>query len=950
MKTRAAIFAAALLALAPCEAQIEIRGGGVILNGQLRLALSGVEAGGEKSDDANPAAAQMLEFADGSRLHGELAGLDGAKREIVWRGVDASAPITFPLAQVSHVDFSTKEKPAAKVHATVKLAGGDWLAADVTGLRDNQLLLRLADGTALAVDRARIESVYFSKNAAPECYDGPQNMSGWVTGGGWICREGALRATQPSTVGRMFATLPDQVEYRFEFDQGDSTTRVFAVLLHGADAAARGLGAGMVRLMINDQTLQLWSQVGDNVKQEQTDLAKILPAPPKNADGTPAKRKPTRWRIFEDRVSGRLIVFIDGRKAADWNAGKGKAGENRGSFIIQPMAWSGNSEQSLAKIRVTPWDGYVPVDDAIEGARPKKDQAVLAGGDTSEGRIESVTADKVKIGAALLAREKITLLRFAKPETVPDEDPAVARVRLVQGGEFEVAAMTLQDGKLRVRTNFGGEAVLPLAALRGLEFAHLAPVPGTLADTMVFKNGDQLGGALEAAASGQKLRWRAAPASPPVEMDTARVAGVLIAPRGAVTPVKSGVLARCRNGDLFAGDFVSLDAQRLTIESGAAGRLALPREAVQALYFANDGKLPVLDGAAEHEVWEAGIDFNRANAEQRKKKLAEGKATPGLWTYFDGMFSVKRTSANKSNAYNNGNFNLGRVIEGLPARVDFSFDVIGKKNQVFFSAYLFTEPDSAGYMMQFHQAGMFIYDTGGQQQRGRAAVQQQQIQFGDKVKADVPQHHIRVLADRTSGRMTVLVDEVVVANFGPKPGAAPRNLARGLGLLPQQNTPCTFANLRVAPWNGQVPGKAPAAAGAPPDSVLLANGDEAQGTVGTATPEAVQLESEVGVLELPVPRLVMMEFGARAPEAASGVRLRLGDGSVFTVSAYRIENDTVVCQSPVAGEMRLPLGAVRELVFAAPAPPAAEKSDAKPAGARPAGGLIIRGNGGIIID
>ena len=371
-------------------------------------------------------------------------------------------------------------------------------------------------------------------------------------------------------------------------------------------------------------------------------------------------------------------------------------------------------------------------------------------------------------------------------------------------------------------------------------------------------------------------------------------------------------------------------------------------EECQIYYFSNDGKLPVLDGASEHEVWEAGIDFNRTTAEQRKKRIAEGKALPNLWTYFDGMFSVKRTAANKSNAYNNGNFNLGRVIEGLPARVDFSFDVIGKKNQVFFSSYLFTEPDSAGYMMQFHQAGLFIYDTGGQQQRGRAAVQQQQIQFGDKVKADVPQHRIRVLADRPTGRMTVLVDEVVVATFGPKAGAPPRNLARGLGLLPQQNTLCTFANIRVAPWNGQVPGKAPAA-GAPPDSVLLANGDEAQGTVGTATPEAVQLESEVGVLDLPVPRLSMVEFGARTPEPSSGVRLRLGDRSVFTVSAYRIENDTVVCQTAVAGEIRLPLGAVRELVFAAPTPPAPEKSDAKPAGGRPAGGVIIRG-GGIILD
>ena len=939
----------------PVQVQVQ-RAVGFNVNRIANLVVLGDDAEAEDGGtEEKPAAASSsaLQFADGSRLHGTLEGLDAAKKEIVWRGDDASAPITFPLAQVSHFDFSGNPKPEGKVRATIKLAGGDWLAADVTGLHDGRLQLKLGDGTALAVDRTRIEWVYFSKTAAPEIYDGPQNISGWVSTGGWTYREGALRAAQPSSIGRMFEVLPDQAEYRFEFDQGDSTTRAFAVMLHGPNATARGLGGGMLRLMVNDQTLQLWSHRGDNVKQEQVDLAKILPAPPKMADGSPAKRKPTRWRIFEDRVSGRLVVFIDGRKVGDWNTGKGKAGENRGCFVLQPMAWGSGTEQSLAKIRVAPWDGYVPVDDALEGVRPKMDQVVLADGDMSEGRIESVTGDKVKLGAELLAREKITLLRFARPETVPDEEPAVARVRLVEGGEFDVAAVAYQDGKLRVRTNFGGVAALPVAALRGVEFAHLTPLAGPSTDVLVFKNGDRLRGVLESGGTGQKMRWRAAPAAPPVEMDVARIAGVLVAPRGELPPAKAGVLARCRNGDAFAGDFVALDKDVLTLESGPAGRLAIPRDAVTALYFASDGKLPALDGASDHEVWEAGLDFNRGGSALRLKNAGVEKAgverkTPvSLWSYFDGMFSVKRPAANRANAFNNGNFNLGRIVEGLAARVDFSFDVIGRKNQVFFAAFLFSEPDSPGYMMQFHQAGLFIYDTGGPQ-RGRAMVQQQQIQFGEKVKADAAQHRIRVLADRTTGRMTVLVDDVVVGNFGPKGGGPPRNLARGLALQPQQNAACTFANLRVAPWNGQVPGLAPAAA---TDSVLLANGDEAQGTVGSATPEALQLESEVGVLDLPMKRLAMVEFGARVPEAATGVRLRLSDRSAFTVSTYRIENATLVCQSAVAGEIRLPLGALKELVFAMPALPAAEKADEKVPQVRPVGGgLIIRGNGRVIID
>ena len=890
---------------------------GIVLNRGFAVNRTAEEETDEqKAEAANPAAAQVLEFSDGSHLHGVLEGLDGVKREIVWRGVDAAAPLIFPLAQVSRWEFSAPAKSAAKLHATVKLTDGDWLAADVTGLRDGRLHLKLADGTALAVDRARLEWVYFSKTAAPECYDGPQNMWGWVSSGGWTWREGALRAAQPTAIGRMFAVLPDQVEYRFEFDNGGGSTRVFAVLLHGADAASRGLGVGMVRLMVNDTNFQLWSQREDNVKQEQVDLAKVLPEPAKAADAAAAKHQPMRWRIFEDRVSGRMVVFIDGRKVGDWNLGKGKAGENRGSLVFQPMSWS-NAEQTLAKIRVTPWDGFVPVDDAIESVRPKTDQAVLADGDMESGRIGSVTGDKVQLGAAWLAREKIAMLRFARPATAPDEDPAVARVRLAQGGEFDVAAVAFREGRLEVRTNFGGALALPAAAVRAVEFAPLTPVAGQPLDTLVFKNGDQLRGLLESAANGQKLRWRTGPAAPPVEMDTARMAGVLIAPRGERPAAKTGVLARCRNGDLVAGDFGSLDGGRLALESGAAGRVSLARTGLRALYFSHDGKLPALDGASEHEVWEAGLDINPASAEQRKKKAAEGKAAPGLWTYFDGMFAVKRTAANKAGVYSNGNFNLGRIIEGLPARAEFSFDAIGKKNQVFFTAYLFWEPENQGYLMQFHQAGLFIYDTGAQQ-RGGGRVPQQQIQFGEKVKAEAAQHRIRVLADRPAGRVVILVDDVVVGNFGPKLGAAPRNLGRGLGLVPQQNVACTFANLWIAPWNGVVPGAAPAA-DATPDSVLLANGDEARGTVGGATPEVVQLESEVGALELPVPRLTAVEFGARAAEAASGVRLRLSDRSVLTVSAYRIENETVICQSAVAGEIRLPLSAVQELVFA-PAP------------------------------
>ena len=88
MKTRAALSATLLLALVPCGAQvkIQVQGGKVILNGgQVINAGEGMIIGGsltsgsdEENEDGGGAVleasktAQVLEFADGSRLHGTL--------------------------------------------------------------------------------------------------------------------------------------------------------------------------------------------------------------------------------------------------------------------------------------------------------------------------------------------------------------------------------------------------------------------------------------------------------------------------------------------------------------------------------------------------------------------------------------------------------------------------------------------------------------------------------------------------------------------------------------------------------------------------------------------------------------------------------------------------------------------------------------------------------------
>ena len=64
----------------------------------------------------------------------------------------------------------------------------------------------------------------------------------------------------------------------------------------------------------------------------------------------------------------------------------------------------------------------------------------------------------------------------------------------------------------------------------------------------------------------------------------------------------------------------------------------------------------------------------------------------------------------------------------------------------------------------------------------------------------------------------------------------------------------------------------------------------------------------------------MIDFGGEFIAGQTGTRLRLRGFGALSVSSYRIENGTVTCQSEIAGELKLPLAAVQEVVFAAPGP------------------------------
>ena len=927
----ATVFLAAVLAsgLPPAKGQIVINGGAIVLG-------DGFSDGQGSKVEPDPAGPHLIEFFDGRQLHGSIESLDLAHHELTWRRKDTETPLVLSTIDISRVCFdlasqqesnpvmmqfglqpSTPADPQGNHgRATVKFAGGDWLTAEVANILDNKIRLELADHSPLIVDRSQVEWIYFPKGSAPECYEGPTSMAGWVSGGGWTYRDGALRASTPTQIGRNLGSLPDQVEYQFVIDQGNLLS-AFTVNLHGRfGAGIRNGSPGMIQCMIRANTLNVYGNGGANFRSHQVDLTKSAGTA---LDGRikPGKNNPVLFQVFEDFTGGRLLIYINGHKAGQWEVEKGEPGRNGGGFSFQPTVWNSASEQALSKIRVVPWDGRLPDDAAGEGGAAP-DHILLADGTTQDGKFVDLASGTIRLrteGNTLeTPRDQVRMLRFQHHDPSTEAAPTVANLRLAEGGEFDAASVTWQDGKLNVQTRFGTQVNLPIGAVAELRLTQTPPALSVAEDVLVFKNGDRVKGHLQSAAENEKLRWRVGESDKPVEFALAHVLGVRR--DGESAHKRVDCVVRFRNDDWLAGQFVTLDKKDLVLDTADAGQVTVPRAQVRALYFSRDGALPISDGASDDREWLKGLDQPTVAGMGRSARAAAAQAN--LWRCFDGTFSlVPLGSMEGQGASRMGGAHIGRRMDNLPSLVEISFDVTGTRDQILFAAQLFSDPTSPGYFMQFHSQGMYIYDLN-PVQRGRGIIPQQ-MQFEGKLKADVRQRHIDLFANRDTGMLAVFVDGVLITRFGGKPGAKPRPLGHSLMLTPQIGMPCAFSNLWFGPWNGRLPGE-PLGTEATPNTAMLNNGDEAQGNVELATPSTLKLASDVGPLDLPLDRITMIDFGGAPPARTAGSRLRLADAGVLTVHGYRVEKDTVSCQSEVAGNLNLPLGSVREIVFSTGAP------------------------------
>ena len=714
--------------------------------------------------------------------------------------------------------------------------------------------------------------------------------------------------------------------------------------------------------------------------------------------------KETRYRILQDKVTGKLIIFVNGKKVADWETQGLKEPAQGGSLSWQPTYWSSNMPWTLSKVRVRPWDGNIEPDAKTDDAGAD----LLTNGRSARqsGSLDAIGADSVKFSGKEIPATGPMFIRLGRAAAGDPPAGAVARVWLAQRGEFDVSALGFRDGQLKVRTSFGGDIALPLTAVRAIEFPHrLAAMDKALADggdTLIFRNGDELRGTLLSASHDQKVQWKPVKSERHADFAVNRIAGILLASRTKPAAKAPTAAVRFRNGDWLPGDLTLLDTTQILLKSPLADSLRIDRADVRALYFGRDSEVPVWDGASDRQAWMKATNTDGSGGRQRKDETA--KRSP--WRYLDGAFSIPKNISR--GGYGNGP-NVGRTFDTLPDKVEVSFDLSTPKGPAGYSIQLFNDENRQGLMIQGGWDSAYIYDMSPRRQAGAFLNQPQQIDFGESIGSEGNRRSFRFLADRRTGRLVMIVNGTPVGQFGQRPGKESAKPGKAIAIVPQPvNSSVTISNLWIGPWSGDPPdvpknsgranrrgganlrfngggvlnlnganqvagdaiapndkknNAAPAdkAAGGKKDEpaakttlsstdlISLVNGDETSGTLESASATELHLQCDVGKLDIPMNRALMAEFAGAPQPPAAGIRLHLAGKGTLTVDSLRLADGKVICHSAVTGDLAFSASALSEIVFQprniTPPENSADKKSGESNGSQP-GGIILRNNGG----
>jgi hypothetical protein len=856
----------------------------------------------------------LLVFHDGWQLRGEIVTL--TQDEVAWQRTGVSEPLRFSRADVRSIVLSPpvevtddapqnhplepagglrQAKSEASAAATIKLGGGDWLFGDVASADGQTFAIQLGAGTSFTIPRMQIEWLYGGVQPAPAfaLSAGGLGLTGWRSAGAAARVEATgttMTVRDASWFGRS-AELPARFEVSFEIPaESEDGTRLW-LQPYGQQPNSYTLGTINLRLGPAQMTRQIF--LNGFVQK----AVKILQKAPNT---------PPSYRVLYDAEEARLVVLRNGERLGDWRFSDERQNlqvNGKRTYAITGILFDRENPQhgrdlKFNRLEVRPWNGLVPKAD-----EPPAQGDVLSLGKEPPraGNLESFSEKYFALSGTTLMREPGMFVQF--PQRPGALANATGTLDFGAQGELSVADLEIRDGQARCRTAFTAALTMPVTTLKTIVFpARAASSPAN--DVLVFKNGDEVPGALLSATPDGPLRWRMIRGQE-VEIQVAQVAGVVFAAGRKASPAQDRATIELRNGDRLRGEFDGLDGTYLQLRHTQLGAVAIERSRVWRLF--PNPQFAVYDGACDLDTW-LGKDQTLANASPGED---EEQPTAVPWLCLDGRY-VLRARGTPGAGWVTSRLQsvAGRTFERFEVRFDITS---AGENQPSFNLEFRDKSGGSSVQTSLSDGEFRIFAVNPNAKNGMG---QQEVALSDKLVDPTTRLSVRAFVDRKAGAIDFLFDGVPVAKIGHRKGE--RMPEVGAQILLQSQTSdesaVVVSNLWLGPWNGELP--KPGSDTGP--VIALANGDLAAGTPTAWRDGKFSFDSDIGPLELPLATVQSIEFGGGFAPDSPVARVRLPHGGSLNVDTFRWDGRELTAHSATAGDLHLPADAVCELIFNPP--------------------------------
>jgi hypothetical protein len=446
--------------------------GGGQFCGSSAKAADALESGSSTNSPASaPGATDLLQFIDGSTLHGRLRSMSSGQG-VSWEYPDAKGLIQFRPTNIAWIRF---EKPKAVATASApacrfRFNNGDEVFGNLTSFEQNSLTLETWFGGALQTERAALHSITFLSKGYSILFEGPTSDEGWVHGKqtrSWEYRDGAFVATGAGTLGRDFK-LSGSSSFSFDLAWNGHFSLILALYTPVLDRFDYSSSSYMFYLSPGYITLQRIQGGAGAMNLGQAQITEM------------GKKNKLHMEIRASKEDSTLVLLVDDRLVQRWKDSSGFVGQGSGAVFFAQL--DGPSIR-VSNLKVAQWEGDLALE--AQGNNPSKEDLVyLVNKDKVNGRLQSLRNGALSVAAGQTVLDiplaRVNQINFGSSTTNrPLSTPWELRAYFAGGGTVAFDLAAWKEGHVSGKSANFGQVDFDPQLIRQFQFNLNRPKPGT---------------------------------------------------------------------------------------------------------------------------------------------------------------------------------------------------------------------------------------------------------------------------------------------------------------------------------------------------------------------------------------------------------------------------------------------------------------------------------------